>query len=72
MRPRLRLFSGEEDLELASPASVSMTFGEFTRVLDHANRSQRAWLRDFDGDEVHIPEDLYDVLMEYWQLRPGA
>ncbi|MCA9030671.1 MAG: hypothetical protein KDA66_07675 [Planctomycetaceae bacterium] len=72
MRPRLRLFTGEEDLELCAPASVSMTFGELMRVLDHANRSQRAWLRDFDEDEIHVPEDLYDVLMEYWQMRPGA
>lgn len=72
MRPKLRLFTGDDDLELASPASVSMTFGELTRVLDHAHRAQRAWLRDFDDDEIHIPEDLYDVLMEYWQMRPGA
>jgi hypothetical protein len=72
MRPRLRLFTGDENLDLVAPASVSLTFGELTRILDHASRSQRAWLRDFDDDEVHIPEDLYDVLMEYWRMRPGA
>lgn len=72
MRPRLRLFTGEEDMELAAPAAVSITFGELSRILDHATRSQRVWLRDFDDDEIHIPEDLYDVLLEYWQLRPGA
>lgn len=72
MRPRLRLFTGEEDLELASTPTVTMTFGELTRILDDASRAHRAWLSDFDNDDIQVPEDLYDVLVEYWQLRPGA
>ena len=71
MRPRLRLFTGDERMDLVAPASVSLTFGELTRILDHASRSQRAWLRDFDDDEIPPREHFYDVLREYWRMLQG-
>lgn len=72
MRPHLRLFTGEEELDLADVPTVNITFGELLRILDDAHRNQRGWLSDFHNDDVAIPEDLYDVLLEYWRLRPGA
>jgi hypothetical protein len=49
-----------------------MKLGEFYRILDEASRVRRTWLRDFEDDEVQVPEDLYEVLTAYWRLRPGA
>ncbi len=71
MRPRLRLFTGDDD-QLASTPTMTITFGELMSILDEANRTQRTWLRDFSDDGVQVPEDLYEVLTEYTRLRPGA
>ena len=70
MRPKLRLYTGEDDFE--TPSSVTISFGELRRIIEDANGSERTWLRDFSCEDVQIPEDLYDVLKEYARLRPGA
>ncbi|MFV0445190.1 MAG: hypothetical protein ACK5Q5_16560 [Planctomycetaceae bacterium] len=73
MRPRLKLFCGEEDGGLAmEPSRVSMKFSDFFQVVAEATRYKRTWLQDFAEDDVQIPEDLYEVLSAYWTLRPGA
>lgn len=73
MRARLRLFTGFEDgVDIAAEPSVKMSFAEFSRIVHDAVRSQRTWLNDFADDEVRITEDLYDVLVSYAELRPGA
>lgn len=73
MRPRLRLFTGDDDgyTALAEP-TVSMTFGELLRIMRDAGRFDRTWLYDFEDDQVQVPEDLYEVLTSYRRLRPGA
>ncbi len=72
MRPRLRLFTGE-DTPLDSPApQVTMTVGEFCRILSHAIHHDRTWLQDFEDEEIQVPEDLFEVMSAYWHLRPGA
>ena len=72
MRPRLRLFTGEDSQ--ASPANdqVSVRFGEITRALTEAVRWDRTWLRDFEDDEVSVSSDLYDVIRSFTRLRPSA
>lgn len=72
MRPRLRVYTGDEDTVTVAPPLTSMTLGEFCRILSDACDSDRTWLRDFEGDEVQVPEDLYEVMTAYWHLRPGA
>jgi hypothetical protein len=76
MRPRLRLFVGDEAgsdyVEPSQPPTVSMSFGELTAVLLDALRTRRRWMDDFEDDEVQVSEDLYDVLVAYSRLRPGA
>ncbi len=73
MRPRLRIFTGDDEFsESLSERHVSMTFGEFYNVVSEACRYRSTWLRDFEQDEIQIPEDLYEVLTAYWSLRPGA
>lgn len=73
MRPKLRLYTGEDDggVALESP-TVPMTFGDFMRIVAEAGRFDRTFLSDFRDDEIQVPEDLYEVLTAYWRLRPGA
>ncbi|HEV8066706.1 MAG TPA: hypothetical protein VGP76_03150 [Planctomycetaceae bacterium] len=73
MRPRLRLFTGEDQDD--SPdvqAQVNMRFGEITRALVEAVRWDRTWLRDFEDDEVRVSSDLYEVISSFTRLRPSA
>ena len=73
MRPRLRLFTGDDEGGLATEQpQVTMKFAEFFQIVSEASRFQRTWLEDFADDDVNIPEDLYEVLSAYWTLRPGA
>lgn len=73
MRPRLRLFTGDDDAATAvATPQVSMKFGEFFEIVAEASRCRRTWLRDFEEDEVRVPIDLYEVLSAYSSLRPGA
>jgi hypothetical protein len=70
MRHRLRVFNGSA-VENETP-TVSISFGEFRRIVVDAQRVQRTWLRDFDGDTLQVPEDLLDVLTAYRTMLPGA
>jgi hypothetical protein len=73
MRPRLRLFTGD-DLEgsTATEEQVSVRFGEITRALADAVRWDRTWLRDFEDDQVSVSSDLYEVIASFTRLRPSA
>ena len=72
MRPRLRLFTGEDDSSTFAHPQISVPFGDITRALEDAVRADRTWLTDFEDDEVQISTDLYEVLSTYWHLRPSA
>jgi len=73
MRPRLRLFTGDDDsTSVLQEPQVPMKFGEFFQIVSEASRFKRTWVHDFEDDEVRIPADLYEVLTAYWTLRPGA
>ncbi len=72
MRPRLRLFVGEEQGGIVAEPPVTVTLGEICKLLTDAVRSDRTWLTDFRDDEVQISADLYEVLSTYVHLRPSA
>ena len=72
MHPSLRLFAGEEDGIYVEPPQVTMTLGEFCRILTEAQRADSTWLQDFADDDVTIPPDLHDVLSAYSSLREAA
>ncbi|RLS40722.1 MAG: hypothetical protein DWH81_06845 [Planctomycetota bacterium] len=72
MQPRLRLFTGDDESHDIEPLKVNITFGELSTILQEACRKQRAFLRDFEDDEIQMTEDLYQVLTAYCRLRPGA
>ena len=71
MRSSLRVFSDGEENQPAV-TQVTMTVGEFCRILKHACDSDRTWLQDFEHDEIRLPADLYDVMQAYWSFRPAA
>jgi hypothetical protein len=73
MRPRLRLFTGDElEGSTATEEQVSVRFGEITRALADAVRWDRTWLRDFEDDQVSVSSDLYEVIASFSRLRPSA
>ena len=72
MRPRLRIFTGEDNVATLPEPPASMSFSELTRILADASDSDRTWLQDFADDEIPIPADLYEVLCAYHHLRPSA
>lgn len=72
MRPRLKLFTGEQHVAEVEPRRVAISFGELSSILLEACHHQRAFLRDFSEDEIELTEDLYQVLTAYCRLRPGA
>ena len=72
MRPRLRIFTGEEDVATLPEPAVNIPFAEFTQILTDASRTDRTWLQDFAEDEIGVSPDLYEVLCANRHLRPSA
>lgn len=74
MRPKLRLFTGDDDATTmtAPEPQVSVKLGDITHILADAYRGERTWLMDFEDDTVQVSQDLYEVLSAYWRLRPCA
>jgi hypothetical protein len=76
--PYLRVYFGPEEKEspvrpggdLLPRQQVTVPLGEVLPALADATNMRRAWLRDFDDDDVTISTDLYEVLLAYQELRP--
>ena len=78
---RFRIYYGPQegvqssvlDAETTSRSTVSMPASEVFGMLADAIESNRAWLRDFEHDDVTISTDLYEVLLAYQHIRrPSA
>lgn len=78
---RLRVYYGpdEDILSLADAAPtaarqmVTLPLGEVLPLLTEAVQDRRAWLDDFEQDEVTISSDLYEILIAFQHFRrPGA
>lgn len=72
MRPRLKLFTGDDVCEASPEPQVSVTLGEIAGLLLDAAEWNRTWLMDFRDEDVKISADLYEVLCAYSHLRPSA
>jgi hypothetical protein len=72
MRPRLRIFTGEECGSAVAEPQVNVRLGQIVDILADAVRSNRSWLSDFEDDEIQVSSDLYDVICSYRNLRPSA
>ena len=78
---RFRIYYGPQEnasatvLEAGEPkkSTVNVPAGELFRVLSDAIESNRAWMQDFEDDEVTISADLYEVMLAYQHIhRPSA
>lgn len=77
IRSRLRVYFGPEtDSTTAlapAPKTVTVPVGEVLSLLADAAASKRAWLKDFEDEEMTISSDLYEVLLAYEHFRrPSA
>ena len=72
MRPRLRLYTGEDQTDRFSPPTVGVRLGELTQILSEAAQWNRSWVSDFADDEIQVSNDLYEILSMYRHLRPSA
>ena len=72
MRPRLRIFTGDDSPVSVPEPQVNIRLGEMARILVEASRWDRTWLSDFEDDSVQVSADLYEILSAYSHLRPSA
>lgn len=72
MRHRLRLFTGDESVATEHEPTFTVRLGDVSHALIDAARRKRAWLSDFEDDEVQVSADLYEVITAYLRYRPGA
>lgn len=72
MRPKLRIFRGDDAVVTAPEPEVTVPLGDILRVLEDAVRWDRAWLQDFADDEVRISADLHEIITAYSDMRPSA
>lgn len=72
MRPRLRLFDGTDHGSALADPPVTVRLGDVCQILADATLTKRAWMKDFEDEDVSVSADLYEVLSTYWHLRPSA
>ena len=79
MQNRLRIYCGpEETVETAPvaprPSHVTLPAREIFDWLADAVNNRRAWVRDFQDEEITISQDLYEVVLAYQHFnhRPSA
>lgn len=76
---RLRVYYGPESAPAAvadgdiDTDTVTVPLGHILPLMLEAVRSERTWLEDFEGDEVTLSSDLYEVILAYQHCRrPSA
>ncbi|MCA9161436.1 MAG: hypothetical protein R3C99_07550 [Pirellulaceae bacterium] len=52
--------------------TVKVPLAEVLPLFTDAVRNRRAWLTDFENEEITISADLYEVLHAYEHYRPTA
>ncbi len=48
-----------------SSGTIAVSLSDMVPLLLDAIRNDRVWLEDFAEDVVHVPNDLYEVLVAY-------
>ena len=81
IRSRLRVYCGPENEPTTVVTStsaeksqqVTVPAGEIFSALADAVSHGRAWLQDFEDEEVTVSTDLYEVILAYQHFRrPSA
>jgi hypothetical protein len=71
---RLRVFPHPEDEahdDHHTPA-VPVRLSDLYPLLAQAYRDNYVWLRDFEGEELLVSNDLYEVIRAFSDCRPSA
>lgn len=72
-RSRLRVYFGPDDMAepdlTARRRLVTVALKDLAPLIVDAARTQRAWLKDFNDEEVTISEDLHEILQAYAAMR---
>jgi len=48
---------------------VEIRLQDFAAMMIDAAATNRAWVQDFQDDQLAIPRDLYEVMLAYQQMR---
>ncbi len=81
IRGRLRIYCGPEENGAAvtvataqeKQQTITVSAREIFTALADAVRHDRAWLRDFEDEDVTISSDLYEIILAYQHFRrPSA
>ena len=64
--------SGENTPRLTEAGKVSIPLSDIYASLRDAVVNDRAWIQDFQDDEITISQDFYEVLKAYQQYRRAA
>ncbi len=76
--PQLRIYYGppascDQEQPYVEREEVRVALGDILPALVDAYQSRRAWLRDFQDEEVVISADLHELILAYrFYRRPSA
>ena len=73
MARRLRVYPKPCDpLPEDDRPTVSLRLRDLQPLLAQAQKNNYRWLQDFLDDEVHVTQDLFEVLRAFQCYRPSA
>ncbi len=58
--------------QLQPKTHIKVKLGEILPAFTDALLSQRAWVQDFEDDQIEITKDLYEVIQAYERMRNVA
>jgi hypothetical protein len=53
----------------SAPERVEIRLQDFASMMMDAAMTDRAWVQDFQDDQIAIPLDLYEVMLAYQRMR---
>lgn len=70
MRARLKLFVDDDQQDRKpTQSTTAMPLEEFARVISDAVAWDRTWLQDFSDEQVHVSQDLYEIIRLYQEIH---
>ena len=58
--------------QLQQNTHVQVKLGEVLPALTDALLNQRAWVHDFEDDQIEVSKDLFEVIQAYQRMRNAA
>lgn len=70
MRARLKLYVNDDQQQPeSSEPSATMSLEDFARVISDAVTWDRSWLQDFADEQIHVSQDLYELIRVYDEIH---